>query len=508
MRATSAGADGPRRGRRTAFVVGLAAWGLLAATWALASPLMSVPDEPAHVLRAASLVQGELLGEVEAYADDGPPPVRATFHRVPVPAGFEEVAGLHMCFAPYRDTADCAAPLREEPGTVRVTTTAGAYPPPFYAVVGVPTALLPPAAAVLAGRLLHAAAVALLLAAATAAAWDVGGRWLVVGVIVAVTPAVPYLAGGINPSGIEIASALALWVGGLELVVRPGPRPARLVAAAGAVLAWSRPLSPAIVLGILACTGVLALDGPRWQALRRDRSARWAAATVGVAVLTAAAWIAWSDALGSFIAYPDPALTWRDALVRSWRMSWYRLQQLVGVLGWLDTPLRPWTVNLWGLVAVGLGVGALVLGTWRQRLVLLALVAATVGAPLAVEVLTAAEQGFVWQGRYTLPVTVGYGVVGGWALAHGLRRVDDARATAVAVAVAGVCAVGHVAAHLTSMSRYSTGYGTSLVAYLRAPGWQGALPDAALLVLVLLGAAGVVALAALPEAPATAVDSP
>lgn len=39
-------------------------WGvlwLLASVWALANPLMASPDEPAHVVRAASLVRGQVL---------------------------------------------------------------------------------------------------------------------------------------------------------------------------------------------------------------------------------------------------------------------------------------------------------------------------------------------------------------------------------------------------------------------------------------------------------------
>jgi hypothetical protein len=35
---------------------------LAIAAWTFASPLGSAPDEPAHLLRAASLVRGQLLG--------------------------------------------------------------------------------------------------------------------------------------------------------------------------------------------------------------------------------------------------------------------------------------------------------------------------------------------------------------------------------------------------------------------------------------------------------------
>jgi hypothetical protein len=36
---------------------------VLAAAWSVATPLFASPDEPSHVVRAASLVRGQILGD-------------------------------------------------------------------------------------------------------------------------------------------------------------------------------------------------------------------------------------------------------------------------------------------------------------------------------------------------------------------------------------------------------------------------------------------------------------
>src|SRR5437868_6439956 len=48
---------------RLVFTV-FASFALLTSLWALATPLMAVPDEPAHAIRAAAVARGQLIGDL------------------------------------------------------------------------------------------------------------------------------------------------------------------------------------------------------------------------------------------------------------------------------------------------------------------------------------------------------------------------------------------------------------------------------------------------------------
>ena len=103
----------------------------LTGLWGLATPLFANADEPAHVVRAASVARGELVGKtprsklLKGY----------TFVRVPA---IYDHAGRHLnCFArrPNRD-ASCHTFTGSESRTKEVITEAGHHPPAYYAVVG------------------------------------------------------------------------------------------------------------------------------------------------------------------------------------------------------------------------------------------------------------------------------------------------------------------------------------------------------------------------------------
>ena len=64
---------------------------LVGGVWALASPLMSIPDEPAHAIKAAAMWRGELRG----YVIDLPPGNVAGVPSQVVDKVPEEYAQLH-----------------------------------------------------------------------------------------------------------------------------------------------------------------------------------------------------------------------------------------------------------------------------------------------------------------------------------------------------------------------------------------------------------------------------
>ena len=444
------------RSSRVGVVTGLVV-AVLSTLWAFASPLMSIPDETAHTSKLLAVTSGQLLGDLEDLSVTQPDGgLVGRVSRVTIPAPYGEVRGLMDCYAQRIEvSADCATPLPDVDGTVSVVTSAGTYAPLYYLAVGLPTQVLDPPAALYASRVLGAVVAGVLLGVAAAAVHRATGSLLtVVAVAAATTPVTLFVAGGINPSGMELPGAVALWAT-TALLVRPGDHARGWVwawAAAVTAVAWPRPIGVFLVVGIVLATVVAVGDRTamfaRWAASRR-------AVLAGAASLTGAlVWIVATDANGSFKGIPQPDLTTADAIAASWDLTPWRLEQLVGVLGWVDTTLPHVTLWTLGLVAVGLVVGGLVVGTWRERLVLVGLVLASLLLPVAAEAVQAPRIGFGWQGRYTLPVPMGAVVLGGLALG---RRLDVRLATLSAVATGVFLSVGHLYAFAGALRRYVVG---------------------------------------------------
>lgn len=473
---------------------------MLGATWAVASPQFSVPDEPAHVVRAASVAGGELLGTRQRTEIPGPPLVVQIEHVVDIPAGLAGAPAQPLCFFAFRGPADCIVPLEPAPGEVQAVTTAGAYQPLFYALVGWPLRLLDPVPGLIGARMVHAVIGALFLAIAFATAWDLGGWRFLAVLSVTVTPITVYLLGGVNPSGLEIAAALACWTSVLALLSRPSRRYGILAALSLVTLAWTRPLSPLIAVGIVIALVVgVATRGRLGQWRRPAVLGGLGTALVGIA--GAGIWLVRTAALDAFVGSPNPDLVGRTALRVSWGLTRGRLVEMVGNLGWLDTPLPDWLIAVWGLAVLSVIVSAVVVATWRQRAVLLALIGGTLALPVVAETLQAADLGLFWQGRYTLPVAVGIGVYAGNVLTmeEGWRRLPQWTHGRAWLALPVVGVIGHQTAHMVSMARYSTGPGTSAVAYLWRGGWTAPLPDVVLAGIVGLACLGLIGLVAFAD---------
>lgn len=397
--------------------------GALGAVWSVVTPLYSVPDEPSHSVWAAAVARGQLLpgerGEV-GYT---------TF--VDVPAVFDQADDVTQCYASHV-REDCPSLFHGPDRTTSVETSAGLYPPAWYGVVGLPSLVAESALGVHLMRLVSAAVFAALVASAVASLWTLRTRWLgLAAVATALTPKAMFLAGSVNPNGIEIAAAIALWsplavlllessepgppllepgVGTAPAVPEPGSSRRRLtfrVAAAGLVLAVTRPGSPLwlamIVAAVVAAAGMAPL-----RALLRDRAAWVAVAAPLAAAATTVAWVAHYGTLDQTLAGgPRDGTLW-DNTRFALELTGVYLDGMVGLFGTgspdphVGTPIRLWYVALGALLV-------LAVATVRRRhaAVLLGLAVAVVATPVLLQVPRAAEQGFPWQARYTLPLAVG-----------------------------------------------------------------------------------------------------
>ena len=462
-------APGPHAAGRGRWVAaGLVAF-LLAALSAVATPLMGLPDEPAHAVHAAAVVRGQVAGRDEVRTDPTTGWTRTETH-VEVPAAYAALPSLPGCFAFHASVpATCAPDVAATPGEEQAaTTTVGTYDPAWYALVGWPSLVVGPAAGLLGMRVVAAAVFGALVAIAVAALDRAGARrWGLVAVALSVTPVAVHLGGGINPSGTEIAAGIALWATSAALLA--GARERSDVvrwAVACVVMAVTRPLGPVIAVGIpVASLLVLRHDPPApWD--RPDL--RGGAGIVSVVAVAALGWSVWRGTLSAFSGFPDPSATGLVAVRRSLGLVPERLVEMVGVLGWADVSLPKVLVGGWLLGVVALVAWGLRHADRRARAWLVVLGLVVLALPVLADVRSAPTIGFVWQGRYTLPIAVGLPLLAG-VLLDRRRPVPAHLGGGAALALAAV-GVGHVVALVAVLRRFRVGVDGTVGGALGAPG--------------------------------------
>jgi hypothetical protein len=306
-----------------------------------------------------------------------------------------------------------------------------------------------------------------------------------------------YLAGSVNPNGVEAAAAVAAWAGALALcgaAVRGDLDRFSLgvFVAASLVMVSTRTLGPVYLLGIVIAAAVFM--GPRSVQVLVRKPVVWVGAgVVGAVTLSSIVWTIAADPVGntggSLAPQNENIVVWLMGSVDDW------VRQMIAVFGWLDTGPVTVVVALWMAVAVlVVALGTFGGRPWRVA-GLAGVVAATLFVPVAIQSQVAAEHGINWQGRYILPVAVGVPILG--LLAAGdsglLGRIPTPRLEAM---VLSACGVALLIAHVVVMQRFVTGAvppgqaGTYPVQnYLAASGWVPPLPKIILLLLALVGAA-------------------
>ena len=454
------------------------------AAWSLASPLFSGPDEPAQVLRAASLVRGELLGRPTG-GKGSPDTV------VVVPAWLAGATRVPACFEGQPAVpASCSPGLPAAAGTTSAVTYTGRYPPLYYALVGWPTLLVGGPLAVYLMRLCGAAACAALLAGALWCALRSRHRaGLVVGLSLCVTPQALFLGAVVNPSALEISAAICLWTAGVVVAEQAGRVADRAVLAwlvlAGAVMANMTGLSPFL----LALSGlvVIALVGRSGLvALLRARAGRVGLGVLLAAGLVAVAWIL--DAGGLRVLPSHQAIhtsnPWMVLAVTAVNII-SMAPQYVGAFGGGGTYL-PVPVYV---VALGAGLGMIGLGFVkagrRLRTVIVALALACLVVPTLVSFSQAVRLGVFGQARYWMPLWVGLPLLVACA-AIGEDGARLGRRGPRLVAAIGVGALGlQVLGWLWALRRYGVGLGDGILRQF--PSWHPPLPVIALLGALLAG---------------------
>lgn len=488
----------------------------LTSAWSLATPLSASPDEPAQIARAAALVRGQPVGATVGSSANA-------FTGLQVPAVYALGAGRYTnCFIQKPTVpASCAPPYTTSTRPVRTSTYVGRYPPLYFAVVGLPSLVVVSPTGIYLMRLLSGllSDALLTLAVVMVACWS-RRRLLLVGMAVAATPMALFLAAMVNPNGFEIAAGICLWCTGIVLVLEhaeaPPPGLVAATAVAAGCLMLARGLSPfwvaciAVVLAVLG--GMSAL-----RALWRSSAVRLALATL-VPVGAFAVW--WVVAEHALDLVPDgipvaPHQTSAHVLALVFGFTGPWLQEMVGVLGSLDTFLPSGTYLAWYALIGLLVLAALATSRRRQGAALVLLVVAVVAAPALIVFDQVHRLGIDWQGRYTLPLAVGVPLLAAALLDGALDRPATAAWGRLAARVRGrlattmlvVLGVAEMAGFTENLRRFTVGVAGPLD--LLVGRWQPPLGTAAVLVLAALAIAATLALLrALVTRPPLAAASP
>jgi hypothetical protein len=452
---------------------------LLAGVWAVATPIDGGPDEQDHVLRAAAVAHGELVGKNGAY-------VRGTGALVTAPVSLSVLMAPTPCFAFHPErTADCARLAAVPPtGTRPQPSGAGRYFPLYYGIVGLPTLAFQWIQGFYLMRLLSLLVNAAFVASAVASAalWR-RSPLMVTGLYAAVTPTVLFLCGAVNPNSWEITAALCVWTSSIALLFTEDTTDdSRLLARIGVaalVFVSMRSLSPLWLALALLLVGVATLKGRVLEVFRWRATIIWVAAVVVVTVL-AVTWTVQLRVLDiGHIGVPRQ-LGLPDRIETSLLRVPARAQEMVGLFGWLDTPSPALTHLLWSA-----GVGALVFlglaGVARlPRAALMGAILLTIAVPIAAEVPGANTYGFAWQGRYTLPLAVGVPILAGVAAGAG-ATLGPRAGVRLSTWLAALLGVAQFAAFWWMLLRYQVGVGRGLNPLEGA--WHP--PGGSLLILVL-----------------------
>ncbi|SCG38819.1 Uncharacterized membrane protein [Micromonospora inositola] len=403
-RRTAVGKKRPGIWRSVPFV----AYFLLFAAWALAMPYNGSPDEAAHIWRAYGAASGDVA---PALAEKGA--VQDVPRSLPPDACF---AG--RAYVP----ANCGG---REPGgdetLTAVDTPAGRYNPLFYLAVGWPLVISPDMAGVIVARLVNAALVAGLFGWATLVAVSLRRRGATAGLIVALTPMTAHLAGAVNPNAIEIAAGVGLVTALIAILFEPDTAGSVrsawwLAGTSGAVMLNVRAAGP-IWFAIIVAIMLVPLGRRRYVALARSNRTWWLVDTWAVTGLAGGAWTLWKRSYEIVPSPPTRTLSMEDALkIEVVRRFPKFADQMIGVMGWLDTPLPIAVYLAWWLTTGTLAMLALAVGRPADRWRVLGLAGLGLAVPVLIEVVNVNQYGFISQGRYFLPMLVGVPILAGYLL--------------------------------------------------------------------------------------------
>lgn len=387
---------------RKTFALFFAGVFLVQLAWIAAMPPFRGPDEFDHVFRAEGVAHGAIAAGESIVTGRGTlTPVRPSV-----------VAAASEVCASYRYTAyhNCRPYRYNEDGTVRVASGAGAYNPAYYAVVGPVGRLAAGVAVDYVIRFTTALLCAALLSWA-AVYWVLLGRsrWRTLAFAVALTPVFLFSTAIAAPNGVSYAAAILLWTSGLTVLERPpSDRPPGCIwgVVVGAVVMCNTHTTGPLWLLLIVLTWLL-LNPRGVVAALRVRRNWFPAFLAGVGALASALWTLKS---GANLPNPSGLITGKPELGELFLQEIAWLLQTIAAFP-LRNEMAPAAVYILWL----LGFGMLLVHGFRSgpriRAVVVWLVLATIAVQTVLTYIGYRTDGYAWQGRYGLPLTVALALI-------------------------------------------------------------------------------------------------
>ncbi|MEY2432208.1 MAG: hypothetical protein QOC92_1933 [Acidimicrobiaceae bacterium] len=434
-------------------------------------------------MRVSSIARGQLVG--------GDDPIEKGGSRiVEVPSVIARLNVFADCFKfQTRRSAYCEGSYSGADVIIDVGTPAGAAPPLYYALVAPPLMVSNSAKGVQPTRALSALISAALIASAITLARASGAsRFFLVSMFAVLTPNAISITAVVNPSSLEISSALLLWTASLLLLTdeasksRPLNRVLVIAAGvAGVLFVSSRALSP---LWLALIGGVVAVSSSwsRMTALARRTDVRVAAAAIFAAGLLAVAWIRTEQPLASQSKLGLHRKGWEAIAFAAGHLG-FVYRSGVALLGW-DYEAPSAVILLWSVVLGSIVLLGLALSSRKVRIAALLLAAVALVVPVLIEASQLDTLGPTWQGRYTLPLIMGVPLLCGLALDRLDRPVSETLRR-LTPWLLGTMAVAQFVAFYFTLRRYVVGV-NGPVWFPGADDWQPPFPAAVVVGLALV----------------------
>lgn len=388
---------------RNAVKIGSAFFSLMV-IWSFLTPLFSGPDEPSNFIRSAAVVRGEWIGE------NYPASIEKSYWTtyVEIDPQFGVANSIPWCFAPFPERPGCGIAVENAPIVdIPPWTNMGRYPPLPFVISGIGTLFGATNLSVYVARAMTSFASALLIACS---AYSIMRRkQSMVGLLVVITPGTVFLASAMNPSAIEICSAIAVW-SVLPSVIQdkaPDRTTKAIFLAAGVLLIATRPIGIVVYITAVLISWIAYGNTTLVQVIKTNKTA------FSVHGLSAALIAWWYVAVYSFQTSPsltvgNQKLSLSTQITRSLQHIPELLDQHVGNFGWLDTPIPRGALWLYALIAAVAILTSLQRLGKRRTIALTFLSCVVVGISLAVDMNFYAMFGwFGAQGRHITPILVG-----------------------------------------------------------------------------------------------------
>jgi len=454
-------------------------YAMLVVAWIFGNPPYAAPDEWWHYMRAVSIGHGQLVGkpggreaakamvgerpaqQPEKSYEDMLASIVQTNRWVQIPPGL--APGWFRC--QVVDPNVSARCLNDSPPVSeahdRFISAATYQPLPYLVPAAISRIHAHPDNLDRLMRTGKAFVSLLLLGAAIFLLWNSRSQLVsLVGLVVATTPMAVFLSASLNPSGLEIMSALAFTSALLRLSREETEhRSARwawvIVALSGFVLALSRTTGPAWVILNFAVTVPIA--GARAFLTKTHKWRRYSGPALFAVLLAILLNRLWEYLYGQRLIFDltplGPSLT--EGLAQLPRL----LNEQIGVFNHLEFAMPWYAYDSWRALVVALVVAALLMATKQQRWLLLTSIVAIPAIPVLLVAATMRHTGFGLQGRYVLAFSIVVPLLAGEILVRRYERLRALDAHRLFLPFAATAGFVQFVAWWTNARRFAVGVG-------------------------------------------------